>query len=43
MGRVKEDISRFISDPGNLSIWSPKYFHDLSSQLKLDAPEAQVE
>ncbi len=35
MERVKEDISRFISDPGKLSIWSPKYFHDLSAQLKL--------
>ena len=35
MDRVKEDISRFISDPGRLSIWSPKYFHDLSDQLKI--------
>ncbi len=37
MDRVKADISRFISDPERLSIWSPKYFHDLSNQLKLDA------
>jgi predicted nucleotidyltransferase component of viral defense system len=42
MTRVKEDISRFISDPGRLSIWSSKYFHDLSTQLKLDAIEAQM-
>ena len=42
MGRVKEDISRFISDTKTLSIWSPKYFHDLGTQLKLDAAEAQV-
>lgn len=35
MDRVKEDISSFISDPGRLSIWSPKYFHDLSDQLKI--------
>lgn len=42
MGRVKEDIGRFISDPGRLSIWSPKYFHDLAAQLKLDATEAQA-
>ena len=41
MNRVKEDISRFISDPGKLSIWSPKYFHDLSAKLKLDAAKAQ--
>lgn len=37
MGRVKEDISRFISNPGKLSIWSPKYFHDLSTQLKISS------
>jgi hypothetical protein len=34
-GRVKADISRFIPDPLVLEIWSPRYFHDLASQLKI--------
>ena len=33
--RVKADISRFIPDPKVLDIWSPKYFHDLVSQMKV--------
>jgi hypothetical protein len=33
--RAKQDISRFIKDPGVLDIWSPRYFHDLMQQLKI--------
>lgn len=33
--RVKADISRFIPDAGVLDIWSPKYFHDLVTHLKI--------
>ncbi len=33
--RVKADISRFIADPSILDIWSPAYFHDLTSHLKV--------
>jgi hypothetical protein len=36
MGRVKEDISRFIPDQDRLKIWSPQYFHDLSEKLKIN-------
>jgi len=42
MERVKEDVTRFIPNPERLAIWSPKYFHDLSEKLKLDANEVQV-
>jgi hypothetical protein len=35
MDRVKDEISRFIRDQGRLKIWSPKYFHDLSEQLRI--------
>jgi hypothetical protein len=35
MMRVKADISRFIPDPKVLNIWSPQYFHDLVTQLKI--------
>lgn len=42
MDRVKDDISRFIANPGKLSIWSPKYFHDLATQLKLDENAAKI-
>lgn len=34
--RIKADISRFIADPGVLEIWSPRYFHDLAGQLRVD-------
>ena len=33
--RVKADISRFVPDPKALDIWSPQYFHDLVSHLKI--------
>jgi len=36
MAYVKADISRFIKDPMVLEIWSPGYFHDLSSKLKIN-------
>ncbi|HTI11605.1 MAG TPA: nucleotidyl transferase AbiEii/AbiGii toxin family protein [Puia sp.] len=36
MERVKDDIRRFIPNQDRLAIWSPKYFHDLSEQLKID-------
>jgi predicted nucleotidyltransferase component of viral defense system len=32
---VRADISRFISHPEALDIWSPHYFHDLVKQLKI--------
>ncbi|MHA4894617.1 nucleotidyl transferase AbiEii/AbiGii toxin family protein [Pedobacter sp. PWIIR3] len=35
MDFVKADISRFIKDPNLLEIWSPSYFHDLISNLKI--------
>jgi len=35
MERVKDDIRRFIPDPGQLNIWSSKYFHDLAGHLKI--------
>lgn len=33
--RIKDDIRRFIPDASVLSIWSPQYFHDLASKLKI--------
>lgn len=42
MDRVKEDVSRFIPNRENITIWSPTYFHDLSAKLKLDADEAHL-
>jgi len=38
MDFVKADISSFIKDPRLLEIWSPKYFHDLTSKLKINTP-----
>ena len=35
MQYVKADIKRFISDQSGLEIWSPKYFHELVSHLKV--------
>ena len=35
MKYVKDDIKRFIKDQGRLEIWSPKYFHDLVTHLKI--------
>jgi predicted nucleotidyltransferase component of viral defense system len=32
---AKNDIKRFIKDPNRIEIWSPKYFHDLVSHLKI--------
>lgn len=32
---VKDDIKRFIKDPEVLKIWSPQYFHDLTTHLKI--------
>lgn len=37
IARVKADISRFIPDPEVLNLWSPEYFHDLTSHLKIKA------
>lgn len=34
--RVKDDIRRFIPDASVLSIWSPQYFRDLASKLKIN-------
>jgi hypothetical protein len=36
MQRVKADISRFIAHPEKIALWSPKYFHDLVQQLKIE-------
>lgn len=36
MDYVKSDVIRFIKDPAQLDIWSPKYFHDLVSYLKIE-------
>jgi Nucleotidyl transferase AbiEii toxin, Type IV TA system len=33
--RIKADISRFIPDQLALEIWSPRYFRDVVSQLKI--------
>lgn len=35
MDYVRNDIRRFIKDPKVLEIWSPQYFHDLVSKLKI--------
>jgi hypothetical protein len=35
MDYVINDIRRFIKDPKVLDIWSPQYFHDLVSKLKV--------
>lgn len=35
MNYVKADILRFIPDTSVLDIWSPKYFHDLVTQLRI--------
>ena len=35
MQYVKDDIKRFVKDAKRIDIWSPKYFHDLVSHLKL--------
>jgi len=35
MDYVINDIRRFIKDPRVLDIWSPQYFHDLMSNLKV--------
>jgi predicted nucleotidyltransferase component of viral defense system len=35
MDYVINDIKRFIKDPRVLDIWSPQYFHDLASKLKV--------
>ncbi|QEH43807.1 nucleotidyl transferase AbiEii/AbiGii toxin family protein [Chitinophaga sp. XS-30] len=37
MDRVKDGIRRFIRHPERLDVWSARYFHDLSAQLKLQA------
>jgi predicted nucleotidyltransferase component of viral defense system len=37
MDYVINDIRRFIKDPQALAIWSPQYFHDLVSKLKLES------
>lgn len=36
MDYVKADISRFIKNPKVLDIWSPIYFHDLITHLKIN-------
>jgi hypothetical protein len=35
MDYVKADIRRFIRNPQVLEIWTPKYFHDLVTHLKI--------
>ncbi len=35
MKYVKDDIKRFIKDQGLLEIWSPGYFHDLVTHLRI--------
>lgn len=35
LGYVVNDIKRFIKDPRVLEIWSPQYFHDLVTKLKV--------
>lgn len=35
MTRVKADISRFITHPDSLNLWSAKYFTDLIAHLKI--------
>lgn len=35
MQYVKADIKRFIRDQSTLEIWSPRYFHELVSHLKV--------
>ena len=37
IARIKADISRFIPNPEVLDLWSPEYFHDLVSHLKIKA------
>ncbi|SEI84132.1 Nucleotidyl transferase AbiEii toxin, Type IV TA system [Dyadobacter sp. SG02] len=34
--RIKDDIRRFIPNASVLDIWSPQYFYDLVSKLKVD-------
>lgn len=36
MQYVRDYIKRFIKDQNGLEIWSPKYFHDLTSHLKVN-------
>lgn len=43
MGRVREDVIRFIPNRDKISIWSPQYFHDLTADLKLDADVANTD
>ncbi len=35
--RIKDDIRRFIPDASVLDIWNAQYFHDLTSQIKVDS------
>ena len=37
MGRVKEDIKRFIPNQDGLKIWSSQYFHDLAEKMIVDS------
>jgi predicted nucleotidyltransferase component of viral defense system len=37
LDRAKDDIARFIKNPRMLDIWSRKYFHDLTAQIKFSA------
>lgn len=41
--RVKDDVIRFIPDREKITIWSPKYFHDLTVNLELDADNARTD
>ena len=43
MGRVKDDVIRFIPDRDKIAIWSPNYFHDLTARLKLDVEVATTD
>lgn len=36
MKYVKDDIKRFIKNQNEIEIWSPKYFHDLTTLLKFE-------
>lgn len=37
LSQAKTDISRFITNPDALSVWSKNYFHDLTEHLKVEA------
>jgi hypothetical protein len=36
MDKVKADIRRFIRQPEQLELWTPRYFHDLAAKIKIE-------